>query len=137
MGQMEMECIFDIGKRYFYFGQGYSGERCGPWASCYPTRCVSSIPSPRLRDRKHTTRWIKIISHHKPWEILYILQYDFSGDVHPYKLVQRNEELDYVPCTCATMSSHNAKYYAKKKSIKKTSAHGRKIDILTVNKQSI
>jgi hypothetical protein len=25
MGQMEMK---------FYVGQGYSGERCGPWASC-------------------------------------------------------------------------------------------------------
>jgi hypothetical protein len=35
MGQMEMECIFDIGKKYFYFGQGYSGERCGPWAFCF------------------------------------------------------------------------------------------------------
>jgi hypothetical protein len=32
-----------------------------------------SIPSPRLGDRKHTTRWIKIILHHKPWEILYLL----------------------------------------------------------------
>jgi hypothetical protein len=31
----EMECIFYIGKKYFYFGQGYSGERCGPWASCF------------------------------------------------------------------------------------------------------
>jgi hypothetical protein len=28
--------------------------------------------SPRLGDRKHTTCWIKIISHHKPWEILYL-----------------------------------------------------------------
>jgi hypothetical protein len=35
MGQMEMECIFDIGKKYFYFGQGYSGERYGPWTSCF------------------------------------------------------------------------------------------------------
>jgi hypothetical protein len=26
--------------------------------------------TPRLRDRKHTTPWIKIISHHKPWKIL-------------------------------------------------------------------
>jgi hypothetical protein len=33
---------------------------------------VISIPSPRLGDRNHTTGWIKIISHHKPWEILYI-----------------------------------------------------------------
>ena len=29
MGQMEMKCIL-----YFYMNQGYSGERCGPWASC-------------------------------------------------------------------------------------------------------
>jgi hypothetical protein len=35
MGQMEMKCILNIGKKYFYIGQGYSGERCGPWASCY------------------------------------------------------------------------------------------------------
>jgi hypothetical protein len=35
MGQMEMKCIFDIGKKYFYFGQSCSGERCGPWASCF------------------------------------------------------------------------------------------------------
>jgi hypothetical protein len=25
MGQMEMKCIFNIGKNYFYMGQGYSG----------------------------------------------------------------------------------------------------------------
>jgi hypothetical protein len=31
---MEMKCILNIGKKYFYIGQGYSGERCGPWASC-------------------------------------------------------------------------------------------------------
>jgi hypothetical protein len=32
---MEMKCILNIGKKYFYIYQGYSGERCGPWASCY------------------------------------------------------------------------------------------------------
>jgi hypothetical protein len=32
-------------------------------------RCV---PLPRLWDRKHATRWIKLVSHHKPWEILYV-----------------------------------------------------------------
>jgi hypothetical protein len=37
-----------------------------------PTHCVLSIPSPRLGDRKHTTHWIKIISHHKTQEILYM-----------------------------------------------------------------
>jgi hypothetical protein len=26
MGQMEMKCIFNNGKKYFYIGQGYSGE---------------------------------------------------------------------------------------------------------------
>ena len=41
------------------------------WILIFPTHWVFSIPSPRLRDRKHTTPWIKIISHHKPWEILY------------------------------------------------------------------
>jgi hypothetical protein len=34
MGQMEMKCIFDVRKKYFYFGEGYSSEWCGPWASC-------------------------------------------------------------------------------------------------------
>ena len=28
----------------------------------YPTCCEFSIPSPRLGDRKHTTRWMKITS---------------------------------------------------------------------------
>ena len=44
----------------------------------YPTRCVFSIPSPRLGDRKHTTRWIKIIYHRKTLdslEILYIIRF--------------------------------------------------------------
>jgi hypothetical protein len=31
---MEIKCIFNIGKKYCYISQGYSGERCGPWASC-------------------------------------------------------------------------------------------------------
>jgi hypothetical protein len=30
-----MKCISDIRKKYFYIGQGYSDERCGPWASCF------------------------------------------------------------------------------------------------------
>jgi hypothetical protein len=34
--------------------------------------CVFSILEPRRGDRKHTTSWIKIISHHIPWEILFI-----------------------------------------------------------------
>jgi hypothetical protein len=37
MGQMEMKCIL-----YFYIGQGYPGERCGPWASC----CFFFLNSP-------------------------------------------------------------------------------------------
>jgi hypothetical protein len=49
------------------------------WYDFYPTRCAFFIPSPRPRDRKHTTRWIKIISHHKPWEILYV--YTLSCDL--------------------------------------------------------
>jgi hypothetical protein len=42
------------------------------WYDFYPTLCVFSIPSPRLGDRKYKTRWIKVISNHKPWEILYL-----------------------------------------------------------------
>jgi hypothetical protein len=67
------------------------------------------------------------------------------------KLVQRNEELDYVPCTytCATMSSHNSKYYAKKidkknfckvQKLKKKKKKQQKTDILfkqqLINSQS-
>jgi hypothetical protein len=29
----EMKCIFDM-EKYFYMGQGFSGERCDPWAFC-------------------------------------------------------------------------------------------------------
>ena len=39
----------------------------------YPTCCVFYIPPPKLGDRKDTTRWMKIIYNHKPWEVLYIL----------------------------------------------------------------
>jgi hypothetical protein len=45
MGQMEMKCIFDIGK-YFYLGQGFPGERCGPWASC--SNSVCNLPDSRM-----------------------------------------------------------------------------------------
>jgi hypothetical protein len=50
------------------------------WCDFYPTHCVFSIPSPRLGDRKYATHWIKIISHHKPWEILYVLFQFFFFD---------------------------------------------------------
>jgi hypothetical protein len=44
------------------------------WYDFYPTHCMFS---PRLGDRKHTTSLDnKIISHHKPWEILYILYFN-------------------------------------------------------------
>jgi hypothetical protein len=38
MGQMEMKCI-----SLFYVGQGYSGERCGPWASCLFTEKLPKL----------------------------------------------------------------------------------------------
>ena len=38
----------------------------------YLSRCVFYIPLQRLGDITHTTRWMKIISNHKPWEILYL-----------------------------------------------------------------
>ena len=52
-------------------------------ASLYKEEFVSITSvstSPRLGDRKHTTRWIKIISNPKPWEILYISM--STGDKH-------------------------------------------------------
>jgi hypothetical protein len=50
--------------------------------------CVSFIPEPW----KHKTRWIKIISHHKHWEILYIFQmYTFNqSNILCCKNVYRN-----------------------------------------------
>jgi hypothetical protein len=46
------------------------------WYDFYPMSCVFSIPAPRLRDRKHMS-WMKVISHHKTWEILFITPYLF------------------------------------------------------------
>jgi hypothetical protein len=46
------------------------------WYDFYPMSCVFSIPTQRLGDRKHTS-WMKIISHHKTWEILFITPYLF------------------------------------------------------------
>jgi hypothetical protein len=34
MGQTEIKCIFDIENKN-YMGQGFSGERFGPWAFCF------------------------------------------------------------------------------------------------------
>jgi hypothetical protein len=42
------------------------------WYDFYPTNFVFSVPEPWRGDKKHTTSWIKIISHHKPREILFI-----------------------------------------------------------------
>jgi hypothetical protein len=33
VGQREMKCILKF-EKYFHMSQCYSGERCGPWASC-------------------------------------------------------------------------------------------------------
>jgi hypothetical protein len=33
VGEKEMKCILRF-EKYFYMSQCYSGERCGPWASC-------------------------------------------------------------------------------------------------------
>ena len=46
-----------------WFGVGYDS---------YPTHWLFSISSPRLRDKKHTIRWIQIVSIPKPTEILYL-----------------------------------------------------------------
>jgi hypothetical protein len=54
------------------------------WCDMIFLQLVFSIPSPRLGDRKHKTHWIKIISHHKPWEILYKLNRLF----HVYKIIK-------------------------------------------------
>jgi hypothetical protein len=33
-GKWKWNAYLMLEKKYFYIGQGYSGERCGPWASC-------------------------------------------------------------------------------------------------------
>jgi hypothetical protein len=48
----------------------------------YPTRCVFSIPLSGLGERKHTSRWIRTISHHKPWEILYVFSIILRTHLH-------------------------------------------------------
>jgi hypothetical protein len=34
VGQKEMKCILKF-EKYFHMSKCYSGERCGPWASCW------------------------------------------------------------------------------------------------------
>jgi S-ribosylhomocysteine lyase LuxS involved in autoinducer biosynthesis len=34
VGQKEMKCILKF-EKYFHMSQCYSGEQCGPWASCF------------------------------------------------------------------------------------------------------
>jgi hypothetical protein len=34
VGQKEMKCISKF-EKYFHMSKCYSGERCGPWASCF------------------------------------------------------------------------------------------------------
>jgi hypothetical protein len=68
MGQKKMKRIFKL-KKYFHMSQCYSGEQCGPWASCckyilydhqfagqkteytFDTECHTSRLSPRTRVR--------------------------------------------------------------------------------------
>jgi hypothetical protein len=45
------------------------------WYDFYPTSCLFSIPEPWRGDRKHTTSWIKIISHHKTWSPRFFLSH--------------------------------------------------------------
>jgi hypothetical protein len=71
-------------------------QRLVIWYDFYPTRCVFSVPSPRLGDRKHKTCWIKIISNHKPWEIVYIWRLLWAINVIPLT-VRKIWSGDYVP----------------------------------------
>ena len=58
---------------------------------------------PRLGDRQQTTRWIKIISHHKTWEILFItylppnyLSFELSGvGIHSVNVILKNHQKLY------------------------------------------
>jgi hypothetical protein len=61
MGQMEMKCILNIGKKYFYIGQGYSGERCGPWASCLISFLIFIIIIIFFKVVKKLLRWKKFL----------------------------------------------------------------------------
>jgi hypothetical protein len=35
-------------EEYFYVGQGYSGERCGPWASCFMNNIIKKKRDNRI-----------------------------------------------------------------------------------------
>ena len=60
------------------------------------TCCVFSIPSPRLGDRKHTTCWLKIISNHNPWEILYIGMFEICLGVEKKIYKAKHQYLFYT-----------------------------------------
>jgi hypothetical protein len=53
----------------------------------YPTSCMFSIPSPRLGDRKHTTRWIKksypAANHGRSY--IYIMMFISSSNLNTKK----------------------------------------------------
>jgi hypothetical protein len=42
VGQKEMKCILKF-EKYFHMSQCYSGERCGPWASCFLNNRIDYI----------------------------------------------------------------------------------------------
>ena len=63
----------------------------------YPTRWVFFIPSSRLGDRKYTTRWIKIISNHKPWEILNLI---ISSSKYSHSVLLLKIMLMFVLLSC-------------------------------------
>jgi hypothetical protein len=42
VGQKEMKCKLKF-KKYFHMSQYYSGERCGPWASCFYTKMFEIV----------------------------------------------------------------------------------------------
>ena len=42
VGQKEMKCILKF-EKYFHMSQCYSGERCGPCASCF-SKMIDTMP---------------------------------------------------------------------------------------------
>jgi hypothetical protein len=66
MGQMEMKWIFNIGKKYFYIGQGYSGERCGPWTSSFPVSTKDRPIRSPLTTHKGMLRTYSNLDPHGP-----------------------------------------------------------------------
>jgi hypothetical protein len=89
------------------------------WNEFHPTSCFLS--SSLGKDIGNTTSWINIVSHHKPWEILFIIYLPhltcFSSTIYIVWTAWRwNTQCDitkksYSKYVCPTLSSYFVSYF--------------------------